>query len=71
MISFVIPGVPVPQGRPRVTSAGHAYYDKRTAEYRDKVKECANLTRTAAEKALANFADDSGFRWCGKQQEGE
>jgi hypothetical protein len=27
------------------------------------------LTRDAAEKALANYADDSGFRWCGKQQE--
>jgi hypothetical protein len=29
------------------------------------------LTRTVAEKALANFADDSGFRWCSKQQEGD
>jgi hypothetical protein len=29
------------------------------------------LTRDAAEKALALFADDSGFRWCGKQSEDE
>jgi hypothetical protein len=29
------------------------------------------LTRDAAEKALANYADDSGFRWCGKQSEDE
>ena len=29
------------------------------------------LTRDSAEKALANFADDSGFRWCGKQSEDE
>lgn len=27
------------------------------------------LTRDAAEKALAIFADESGFRWCGKQME--
>ena len=27
------------------------------------------LTRDAAEKALALFADESGFRWCGKQME--
>jgi hypothetical protein len=29
------------------------------------------LTRDSAEKALANYADDSGFRWCGKQSEDE
>lgn len=27
------------------------------------------LTREAAEKALASYADDSGFRWCGRQME--
>jgi hypothetical protein len=27
------------------------------------------LTREAAEKALALFADESGFRWCGRQME--
>jgi hypothetical protein len=27
------------------------------------------LTREAAEKALAIFADESGFRWCGRQME--
>jgi hypothetical protein len=27
------------------------------------------ITRDAAEKALALFADESGFRWCGKQSE--
>jgi hypothetical protein len=29
------------------------------------------LTRDYAEKALVNYADDSGFRWCGKQSEDE
>ena len=29
------------------------------------------LTREQAERALANFADDSGYRWVGKQNEGE
>lgn len=35
----------------------------------DIVKAFGNyLTRDAAEKALANFADDSGYRWIGKQE---
>lgn len=34
----------------------------------DIVKAFGNyLTRDAAEKALANFADDSGYRWIGRQ----
>jgi hypothetical protein len=35
----------------------------------DIVKAFGNyLTRDSAEKALANFADDSGYRWIGKQE---
>jgi flagellar hook protein FlgE len=35
----------------------------------DIVKAFGNyLTRDVAEKALANFADDSGYRWIGKQE---
>lgn len=62
MISFVIPGAPVPQGRPRVTSAGHAYYDKRTQDYRELVKQCAIVAQNGREPltgALAMFVDCS------------
>ena len=35
----------------------------------DIVKAFGNyLTRDLAERALANFADDSGYRWIGKQE---
>ena len=35
----------------------------------DIVKAFGNyLTRDSAEKALAIFADDSGYRWIGKQE---
>lgn len=35
----------------------------------DIVKAFGNyLTRDSAEKALAIFADDSGYRWVGKQE---
>ncbi len=60
MISFTIPGAPVPQGRPRVTSAGHAYYDKRTQDYRELVKQCAIVAQNGREPltgALAMFVD--------------
>jgi Holliday junction resolvase RusA-like endonuclease len=60
MISFTIPGTPVPQGRPRVTSTGHAYYDKRTQGYRDLVKQCAIAAQEGREPltgALAMFVD--------------
>ena len=45
MISFVIPGEPVPQGRPRVTKAGCVYYDAKTKDYREKVKQCAMMAQ--------------------------
>jgi Holliday junction resolvase RusA-like endonuclease len=60
MISFTIPGTPVPQGRPRVTSTGHAYYDKRTQDYRELVKQCAIASQNGAEPLtgpLAMFVD--------------
>lgn len=60
MISFTIPGAPVPQGRPRVTSTGHAYYDKKTKEYRERVRQCAIVAQNGAEPltgALVMFVD--------------
>jgi Holliday junction resolvase RusA-like endonuclease len=60
MISFTIPGTPVPQGRPRLTSTGHAYYDKKTKEYRERVRQCAIVAQEGAEPltgALAMFVD--------------
>ena len=60
MISFTVPGVPVPQGRPRVTRTGHAYYDEKTKAYREKVKQCAEMAmenEKPLEGALALFVD--------------
>jgi Holliday junction resolvase RusA-like endonuclease len=60
VISFTVPGVPVPQGRPRVTRTGHAYYDEKTKEYREKVKRCAEMAmenEKLLEGALALFVD--------------
>lgn len=34
---LIIPGVPVPKGRPRVTRSGHAFTPKRTRDYESKV----------------------------------
>jgi Holliday junction resolvase RusA-like endonuclease len=56
MISFTIPGTPVPQGRPRVTSAGHAYYDKRTQDYRELVKQCAIVAQAGRETLTGALA---------------
>ena len=39
-IRVVVPGQPVPKGRPRVTKKGHAYTPKRTREYENLVKDC-------------------------------
>jgi Holliday junction resolvase RusA-like endonuclease len=60
MISFTIPGTPVPQGRPRVTKTGHAYYDEKTKEYRERVRQCAIVAQAGRETltgALAMFVD--------------
>ena len=60
MISFVIPGTPVPQGRPRVTRTGHAYYGEKTKEYRERVRQCAIASQNGCETmagALAMIVD--------------
>lgn len=60
MISFTIPGTPVPQGRPRVTRTGHAYYDEKTKEYRERVKQCAIASQNGCDSltgALAMIVD--------------
>lgn len=60
MISFTIPGAPVPQGRPQVAKTGHAYYDEKTKEYRERVRQCAIVAQEGAEPltgALAMFID--------------
>jgi crossover junction endodeoxyribonuclease RusA len=40
MISFTVPGKPVPKGRARVTRTGHAYTPKRTKEYEELIGQC-------------------------------
>lgn len=45
MISFTVPGPPVPKGRPRVTRSGHAYTPARTAEYERLVALVATAAR--------------------------
>ena len=60
MISFTIPGTPVPQGRPRVTRTGHAYYDEKTKEYRERVRQCAIASQNGCDSltgALAMIVD--------------
>jgi Holliday junction resolvase RusA-like endonuclease len=60
MISFEIPGEPVPQGRPRVTRTGVTYYDSKTKEYRELVKQCATFAQAGRESltgALALIVD--------------
>ena len=42
-VTFTIPGQPIPKGRPRVMSAGHAFTPKRTVEYENKVRTFASL----------------------------
>lgn len=61
MISFTIPGTPVPQGRPRFNSATkRTYYDDKTMEYRERVKAYALLAQNGNEPlsgALAMIVD--------------
>jgi Holliday junction resolvase RusA-like endonuclease len=60
LISFEIPGEPVPQGRPRVTRTGVTYYDAKTKEYRELVKQCATIAQKGRESltgALAMVVD--------------
>ena len=61
MISFTIPGTPVPQGRPRFNSiTKRTYYDDKTTEYRERVKAYAILAQNGNEPlsgALAMIVD--------------
>lgn len=56
LISFEIPGEPVPQGRPRVTKTGVTYYDSKTKEYRELVKRCATIAQTGRESLTGALA---------------
>lgn len=56
MISFTIPGEPVPQGRPRVTRAGITYYDAKTKAYRELAKKCATIAQVGRESLLGPLA---------------
>ena len=38
MISFTVPGQPVPKGRPRITKTGHAFTPQRTRDDQATVK---------------------------------
>ena len=61
MISFTIPGTPVPQGRPRFNSiTKKTYYDDKTTAYRDLVKRCAIKAQNGRDSltgALAMIVD--------------
>ena len=56
MISFEIPGEPVPQGRPRVTRTGVTYYDAKTKAYRELVKQCATIAQAGRVTLLGPLA---------------
>lgn len=45
MISFVIPGVPVPQGRPRVYQNGGVGYNRSTTAYRKVITQYAEIAK--------------------------
>lgn len=53
-LSFVVPGVPVPKGRPRVVR-GHTFTPKRTTAYEAKVSWAALVARRNATR--------SGIAW--------
>lgn len=61
MISFTIPGTPVPQGRSRFNSiTKKTYYDDKTTAYRDLVKQCAIKAQNGCDSltgALAMIVD--------------
>ena len=61
MISFTVPGTPVPQGRPRFNSiTKKTYYDDKTTAYRDLVKRCAIKAQNGCDSltgALAMIVD--------------
>ena len=42
--AFVVHGPPVPKGRPRMWSGGHAYTPKRTRDYEARVKDRARAS---------------------------
>lgn len=40
-VEFLVPGEPVPKGRPRVLRSGRTYTPARTTEYADRVNEAS------------------------------
>lgn len=52
-LTFIVPGKPVPKGRPRVTKRGHAYTPKRTKDYEAHVKQHALMARASARQRKA------------------
>jgi len=58
-VTFSIPGIPVPKGRPRL-GGGHAYTPQRTKAYEAKVKMLA--LRARQEARLKPFKGDVALR---------
>lgn len=52
IVKFIVPGVPVGKGRPRVTKT-HTYTPKRTKDYEQHVRECW------MEQSNQKFPDDT------------
>lgn len=56
VISFVVPGPPVPKGRPRLTRTGHAYTPARTVAFERLVRQCATAAMAGREPVTGRLA---------------
>jgi Holliday junction resolvase RusA-like endonuclease len=57
LISFTVPGGPVPQGRPRFNARTRKpYYDDETKQYRERVKQYASETQEGRETLIGPCA---------------
>lgn len=54
-IEFEVPGIPVPQSRPRFTKNGHVYEDAKVREYKDRVARIARLAMGGREPMKGAF----------------
>ena len=46
ILTFVLPGVPVPKGRPRMTKRGHVFTPKKTVTYEQSIAVAAQAAKS-------------------------
>ena len=52
ILTFVLPGVPVPKGRPRMTKRGHVFTPKKTVSYEQSIAVAAQAAKSKLGGAL-------------------